>query len=367
MQNLMTAKSQSRGFTLLELLVAVSVTALLAAMLLNITSQVLTSQTQASGDLETNQAAQFILDRIQEDLQCAVYRNDGNVWLAATILNDTENSGSWNNAAGATKPSTTSVRLTAEDWDDAPEDPIAEANNQWPLIDSRFGVGGTWLRFFSQAPELDPSAENTGGVRAIGYQLLRYGLTGSETSMPKYQLFRSDVSTAETFEAGYDLHPVSGAYRSSAKGGSRAPQNIVNPIFNDGRGPSTDFSLAANVIDFGIRAYLIEKNNEGTGFLRQIFPDVNATSSGSAFSNELLATNNPTYRTNANEQLYAFPEVVDIMVRILTTEGASAISAYEEGLVKAPDGFSSDEYWWDIAERNSEVYVRRIRVLPSGI
>jgi hypothetical protein len=55
------------------------------------------------------------------------------------------------------------------------------------------------------------------------------------------------------------------------------------------------------------------------------------------------------------------------MVRILTTEGASAISAYEEGLISAPDGFSQDAYWWDIAERNSEVYVRRIRVLPSGI
>ena len=73
----MKAKTNCSGFTLLELLVAVSVTALLAAMLLNITSQVVTTQTEASGDLETNQAAQFILDRVQEDLQCAVYRNDG--------------------------------------------------------------------------------------------------------------------------------------------------------------------------------------------------------------------------------------------------------------------------------------------------
>jgi prepilin-type N-terminal cleavage/methylation domain-containing protein len=366
MQHLMTAKSQSRGFTLLELLVAVSVTALLAAMLLNITSQVVTSQTKASGDLETNQAAQFILDRVQEDLQCAVYRNDGNVWLAATILEDAENSGRWENDE-RTKPSSVSVRIVTDDWADGPEDPIAQANNQWPLTDSRFGVGGTWLRFFSQAPELDPGAENNGGVRAIGYQIVRYGLTGSETSKPRYQLFRSDVATRETFEAGYDLHPVNGSYRSNAKGGIRAPQNIITPIFDDASGPSTDFSLAANVIDFGIRAYLIERNNEGTGFLKQIFPDVNASSSGSASNHEFLATSNATYRTNANEELYAFPEVVDVMVRILTTEGASAISAYEEGLISAPDGFSPDEYWWNIAERNSEVYVRRIRVLPSGI
>ena len=54
-------KAFIQGFTILELLVAVSVTALLAAMLLNITSQVVSTQTQASGDLETNQIAQFII------------------------------------------------------------------------------------------------------------------------------------------------------------------------------------------------------------------------------------------------------------------------------------------------------------------
>ena len=61
-----------KAFTVLELLVAVSVTALLAGMLLNITSQVMKTQTEASGDLETNQVAQFVLDRIQEDLQLSL-------------------------------------------------------------------------------------------------------------------------------------------------------------------------------------------------------------------------------------------------------------------------------------------------------
>ena len=84
-------KKPDSGFTVLELLVAVSVTALLAGMLLNITSQVVSTQTQASSDLETNQVAQFILDRIQEDLHCAVYRNDGNVWMVASILEDNSN------------------------------------------------------------------------------------------------------------------------------------------------------------------------------------------------------------------------------------------------------------------------------------
>ena len=89
----LSINEKKKAFTVLELLVAVSVTALLAGMLLNITSQVVQTQTQASGNLETNQVAQFVLDRIQEDLQCAIFKNDGNVWMAAEILQSTDNSG----------------------------------------------------------------------------------------------------------------------------------------------------------------------------------------------------------------------------------------------------------------------------------
>ena len=103
--------AKHKGFTILELLVAVSVTALLAAMLLNITSQVVSTQTKAAGDLETNQAAQFILDRIQEDLQCAISRNDGNVWMAARILIDEKNSGEWKKSKTINKPEQESLRV----------------------------------------------------------------------------------------------------------------------------------------------------------------------------------------------------------------------------------------------------------------
>lgn len=358
--------SQKSGFTVLELLVAVSVTALLAGMLLNITSQVVSTQTQASGDLETNQVAQFILDRIQEDLHCAIYRNDGNVWMAATILEDTSNSNSWKEAS-AEKPTTTSLRITPNDWTDGPDDLFAKSNNQIPLHDSRFGVAGTFFRFFTQAPELDPEATNSGGARAISYQIIRYGITKASTSRSRYQLFRSDVSVNETFKAGYNLHPSSEPY-SQGSNGSREPANIKNPIFNGDDGLSTDFSLASNIIDFGIRAYLINRNSYGTGQLRQIFPDVNASSGGGNPPYEYFATSNTNYRASGKPtRLYAFPEVIDVMVRILTTEGASAISAYEDGLIPTPSGKNPDEYWWEIAEKNSEVYTRRVRVIPTGI
>ena len=359
-------KSFSSGFTVLELLVAVSVTALLAGMLLNITSQVVSTQTQASGDLETNQVAQFLLDRIQEDLHCAIYRNDGNVWMAASILEDNSNSGSWKEAI-VPKPTNESLRITPSDWTSGPNDQFAEANNQLSLLDSRFGKAGTFFRFFTLAPELDPNTPNTGGARAVSYQIIRHGLTSSSTSRPRYQLFRADVSTVETFKAGYNLHPSSSSYNQGSNG-IRKPSNIINPIFDSLDGTSTDFSLASNVIDFGIRAYLIEKNSAGTGNLKQIFPDVNSTTGGGNPPYEYSATSNINYRVpNKPSRLYAFPEVVDVMIRILTTEGASAISAFEEGLIPTPRGLTAEDYWWELAEKNSEVYIRRIRIFGSGI
>ena len=55
------------------------------------------------------------------------------------------------------------------------------------------------------------------------------------------------------------------------------------------------------------------------------------------------------------------------MIRVLTSEGANALSAFEEGLIPTPSGFTPDEYWWEIAEKNSEVYTRRVKVISQGI
>ena len=48
-------------------------------------------------------------------------------------------------------------------------------------------------------------------------------------------------------------------------------------LFDEEGEPSTDFSIAANVVDFGIRAYVLEKKAKGAGYLKQIFPDINNT------------------------------------------------------------------------------------------
>ena len=368
------SKSKLRGFTVLELIVAVSVTAVLSGMLLLISRQVLETQSVSSAELERNQIAHFVLDQIQEDLQCALYRNDGNVWMAMSLLNESGNSGSWIEPKKAKSP-LNSLRIIESDWpSDALQDAEIDSLGQGPFAKSRFGLAGTWLRFFTQSPELDPQAKGDGAARAVSYQIIRYGITGSSNSRKRYHLFRSDVSAKNTFEAGYNLHPENDSwYGSDASnisvdpnflGTPRVPSTLINPVIEEGGDYlPTSFSLATNIIDFGIRAYHLEKNSFGTGNLVQIFPPIDQDSSGNLLAEEFLATSHIPYQVITDPTFYLFPDVVDVMVRVLSEEGARILESFENG-----DFPNTEEVdWWSIAEEHSKVYFRRIKIYGSGI
>ena len=371
------SKSKLRGFTVLELIVAVSVTAVLSGMLLLISRQVLETQSVSSAELERNQIAHFVLDQIQEDLQCALYRNDGNVWMAMSLLNQSDNSGSWiePKKSSFAKPPLNSLRIIESDWpSDALQDAEIDSLGQGPFAKSRFGLAGTWLRFFTQSPELDPQAKGDGAARAVSYQIIRYGITGSSNSRKRYHLFRSDVSAKNTFEAGYNLHPENDSwYGSDASnisvdpnflGTPRVPSTLINPVIEEGGDYlPTSFSLATNIIDFGIRAYHLEKNSFGTGNLVQIFPPIDQDSPGNLLAEEFLATSHIPYQVITDPTFYLFPDVVDVMVRVLSEEGARILESFENG-----DFPNTEEVdWWSIAEEHSKVYFRRIKIYGSGI
>lgn len=383
--------NQSYGFTVIELIVAVAVTALLSGLLIIISNQVLLTQTTSSDELETNEVAQFVLDRIQEDLQCAYYRNDGNVWMAMSILKDNQNSGeSWKEAKrpGKGKKEEESYRITATDWSDSGitlQDSQIDALGQGPFEQSRFGVAGTWLRFFSQAPEPDRNEKNTGGVRAIAYQIIRHGITSASASKQRYQLFRTDITAKNTFEAGYNLHPDSEVDPTPYNGGSplsgstsiRTPERMIDPILPEGSDyPATSFSLAANIIDFGVRAYVLEKNSTGTGNLVQIFPSIHIEAPGAIMSPNYLATSladpDKDYQTIIQDfpsrknihQFHAFPDVVDIMIRVLSEKGSALLETFENtDALSESDTFN----WWSIAEEYSKVYFRRVKIYGQGL
>jgi hypothetical protein len=59
------------------------------------------------------------------------------------------------------------------------------------------------------------------------------------------------------------------------------------------------------------------------------------------------------------------PDVVDVMVRILTDEGSALISNLERVqtpalTIPAKYNNNAQEWWWGVAQENSRVYTRRI-------
>lgn len=321
------------GFTLVEILVAAAATLLLAGLLLALATNVLALWDRASGTLETEGQAEIILDQVSQDLEAMVMRMNAQAWFAATVQHDQTGAGE----AG----------MTDEAWP-ATAKPTGAASLQLVpdssmLRDARFGQAGVWLRFFTTQPDANNQASNRSAPRAVAYQLVRRRL-GSQYV---YQLYRSQVrpgGTNSTFSTGCDLFA---AGYTTPSGVAQNPGNV--------RRPNTQFLLGNNVVDFGLKVFA----RAADGSLLLSFPANNAA------AQSLIATTDPASAPlgyGGMPVVRMFPAAAEIMVRILTQEGARLIANLEAGLTPVPRGVAFSDYWWQIAEAHSRVFVRHIGI-----
>ena len=332
---------REKGFTLLELLVAVTITLLLAGIMLSVTTGTLSIWRRTQDNFTSSTAAHLALDLLERDLQSAFYRKDGlNItWLAADVINapaSLTNHG-WL-AATLMKPATIeSQRLVPN-----PVNGLAQI-----IGAARFGLSGVWLRFIAT------SMDTNGSVPvAISYQLARRPLSGANVTSTnpadvRYTLFRSAVAADNTFASGNNvIAPVYGS-TSATSSTARAASTLMNPN-------TTGDALATNVVDFGVWLYV----RDSTGALRRIYP---------ADNNDLShATTDAAAPGDANR----YPEVADVMIRLLTDEGARLLDAMEKsnGSITRPATHASDaEWWWAVVEANSRVFVRRVEMKGGAL
>ncbi len=384
----MFSLKQSRGFTIIELLVAVGVTAILVALMLSITINILSGWNRSSGKLSNENQARLILDILSQDIQGAILRYDSNAWFVATIQDD---------QSGAGDSGMTTTTFTA-DWPSSGIKPQASSNSfvinpsERLISNYRFGQAGVWLRFFTVPPDgASTNLSDTSAPRAVAYQMLRAQVNGSAQS--SYMLFRSEVrpggtSSGSTFSHGYDLFQGrmvtdsdgSPGYNSTAHGNREDIASRSNATRV--RSPHVDHVIGTNVIDFGIKIYGKEAGAEV-----ELFP-VRRNSAGASLG--AVASAPPlTYAAslrnpaspppdilrigNAANIIYGdnptvdghspiYPTAVEVLVRILTPEGARLIAALEANQIAAPDGLSPQAHWWRIAEQHSDVFTRRIDI-----
>ncbi len=334
----MKPMGRAGGFTLLELLVAISITLLLAGIVLSVTTGTLTIWRHAQDNVSTNAQAKLALDMIERDLQSAHHRKEeaGTVWLAVDVINIPEtlvNHG-WQIplSPGFMKPATTESQSLVSPATDP------------KIADARFGLSGAWLRF------IGTNVEAAGSLPvAISYQLARRPLTGTDITAAnpadvRYTLFRAAVSAANTFASGNDV-TVNYASAAQKPAAPRTAATLTNPNTSD--------ALATNVVDLGV--WLFARNSDGS--LRRIFP---------AASND---TSHTATDAIAPPDASMFPEVVDVMIRILTEEGSRQLDALERnnGSVTRPVAYPSDAlWWWAVVEANSHVYARRVEMRSTA-
>ena len=347
-------RTRRRGFTIVEVMVAVSITALLAGFIVATLTNVSGFWSRTSGKLSAEAQGRYVLDQLTLDLQGALYRDDGNTWLAANILTNTGNTLSlWNTTgttASAIKPANAAGSLLNS------ANGILGDNS---ATSPRFGIAGTWLRFFTTKRGANTTATNTSAPVAVAYQIVRRGTTATAANADRRYLFhRTEVRPTSltdaqpgTLQAGFNI--VGTAYQpTSGSATVGSPAEIRFPTLNS--------VIGENVIDFGVRMFVYVPNADtGTLELTRIFPTSNSDLAHAA-------TLPPRQKNAEGEYIDCFPEVVDVMVRVLTDEGARLIAGYEANpqRITAPPGRTAQQYWWDLAVANSQVFTRRI-VLPA--
>lgn len=333
--------ASARAFTLLELLVAVSVTVFVAALMLTVTAGVLTIWRRTQAGHTQAATAKQVFDLLEQDLQSAAYRRDTNRWLAADILDSPgslANHGWLSTSTGPMKPANGGSLLPL---------PPAGALVEPLLASARFGLSGLWLRFVTT------NIESGGSLPvAIAYQVVRRPVTGEPVANNpapiRYSLYRSAVSNTDTFANGYDVTAASYASTTNVPPASsnafRHGRNLMNPSHAN--------LLASNVVDFGCWFHV----RKADGSLQRIYPATAGDLSHQAVGNRSAFDSR-------------FPEVADVMVRILTDEGATQLEAIETGRIPSrPPAYATDaDWWWAVVEANSKVFTRRIEIQGTAL
>jgi len=354
----------SAGFTIIELLVAVAVTAILVTLMVSVTVNVLNAWNRSSAVLSTGNQARLLLDQLSLDFEGAVIQRGPDVMMAATIQpNQTTPTGDaamsearWTALAAGGAP----YAAKTKPFQAAGSLVVNPASNSFE--DYRFGQAGVWLRFFSAPSDTNATLDRTSAPRAVSYQIVRRRLSAGDQIT--YQLFRSEVRpfttgvNPSTFSIGYDLFSTANPGYNTGSATDKDPGNI--------RRPNVDYIIANDVIDFGVR--LLERS--AAGVLTEVYPFDRRAGSATSGYNPVFAATSDTTKTQPSSPgstAYGYPDVAEVFVRVLSLEGVRLLNAFEGGQIKTPSGFTDDAYWWELAEQNSKIFTRRIEIRSEAL
>lgn len=304
-----------KGFTIVEIMVASLVMALLVTGIISITVNFIKSYNNASAKLSSNYVARSVLDFMERDLESAVFRNNGNVWMVAEY----ERTGLSNN-----------------------------------IRNGRFPIGkddGSGLFFFSTPQD----STLPGAVTALSYTLRGQRPLRGVSALPEgaAALYRNLETPEDTFETVFDLADDIDGLLSEIQFTER---------------DRADFYLTDSVHDLSIRfyvdeigdevdpnqgPYLIAPNSDG----RIIFP-----SQGAEYFQDKNVDGIPDGSPRTTQTTINSPDFIEIDIRILSDELKQLLEVIDGGFTTLSQSDTDDAI-----SRGIESFHKRIQIYGSGL
>ncbi len=323
-QSQSSSKKRKSAFTLIEIMVATVVMVVLTGLVIQITSEVLKVWNRSSGKLAANANARIAMDLLSQDLESAVFRNNGLEWLR-------------------------SEKST-----------------------SRIGTDTVSLKLFS--PALD-RPDGVGDICAIAYQLERRDpVTGGTEGQDGYDnrlwiLYRMVVDPVITFE--HLLGAPAQNELPSAKdvtGAVKWRDSVSSPYGYDFTyGAETNY-LVSNIVSFDIDFYVEDDGNENT--TNKVTAISNGFSSdtryGCGLSNPSLS-NGATVGPQAYNWLSMLTPQHTAYRRPLSYATIKLTVISDQGAQMLQDIDRIPETTDDIIREHGETFIRRVNLLGGAL
>jgi prepilin-type N-terminal cleavage/methylation domain-containing protein len=322
----MKTKGKHRAFTLIEVLVATGITAILGTLMISVISTTMGVWNRSIGALTAEAQARLVMDTIARDIENTV-RRDHITWFAVDCINMEQPSfANWKSSRPP--PPMSDLNLLSVNGNAAQTTFTAGYRfmnyNTAPTVDAQYS--GAWLRFLSNVSEGGKSDDpkKIAAPRAVSYYKKIHTVGGERV----YRLYRHELDPQQTFNlpGGGDLRDV--AFETLSPDASRR-----------------DDLIADNVIDFGVR----------------VFTDPPDTKTTLLFPYNTAAQN---YRNDPDAPEKA-PAYVDVYLRILTDDGVKQLEALEKGRLTLPAVNGMNDYEQTIRFQSKE-FVRRVKIKSEG-
>ncbi|MGF1483670.1 MAG: type II secretion system protein J [Opitutales bacterium] len=343
-------KRRKRGFTLVELMTATGIMVALMSMVFVVTELTLTAWNNAAGKLSTNAEARSAFDKLSSDLESAIFRKDGRVWMEIAFdLAD--------GVANIDLPPPPQFMFYA---------PIDDRGDPYPpgsvsavkysmqhrslfdesIFDIDAATDGNSRVYGLFRAQIDARATFRGPLNASS-DIISPGDYWNRTSLgADLQFIILDLETG-SFGTDGDVEGYSRSFSNYLAG------NIVDlRVTLGGLDPDTDYAdgVSGNLGQFKLTREAIESLS---GY-SEISPQVSLK-----FSDQVWTGDEDSPSVLAEE----LPAYVDVSMTVITPEGASAIKT----LADATTGEIDSVEFQEIAVKNGSTFTRRIFLSTSDI